>query len=760
MALLQYDVSIVGTKRIDDAFASIEKRMRRHNTTMASIANAPGGRSGGARDPAAAKLREQHRIRNAINNLNLRDIRAEERERLAGIRRNEDYRRRVQTTSLRMEQRERERAERLAGRAAARELRERSAFVRSTVGHGLTRTAGAVGAVGRTGAAMVGVGGAALAASAVAGATRLDEMTRRLVISGRQGGEQAKFNPEDLRRRFEKTSIETGVAGEDIAAGAQAFVTKTGDLDTAINNHKIFAQVAQATGAAVNDVASAAADMSEKMGIKSVEDMKDALAALTLQGKKGAFELKDAAEQLPEILSAAASFGVSGTGGLKQLGGFLQIARQASGSGAETATATVQAFTQLKAKSAKIQSGEAFGGRAVSVFEGNDPTKGLRNFNEILGDVMQASRGNLVELQEVFDVRGIKAVNPLIKTFREASEKAGGGDKGAKAGRAAVMAQLQNATTVTGGFAEVEKDAGDAMKSFSVQMAIVQAEFKQAIAGEIMPQLMKLGPQLRKLVPFVGRAVKVFVDLVEFFMNHPFKSIAMVVAAQLAADFAKARISSMVTGFIEKIFQKIRLPALGGGGGSLSGGGSGGVAAAGGGSGGFLSRPTAAGALGAVGLGATLGLTVGTAILTAGVVNFERGEAEMKTSGAALNRLRELAAGPATEESKREAQEIVNQQKSKVAEVEKGGMISTLFGRGVAESIGVERPEELKTQQSFYDDMRRLFDTIVDKTEQQRKAAVEAAEAAKSGAEAQKQAAGKGGTVTPNRGNSPSPVKG
>jgi hypothetical protein len=788
MALLQYDIKVVGADTVDKAFASIEARLRQHNRTVSQLTGlnpaqaARAGRPGGAAASALRasndnasretkraldmRAREEMRARNQVNAVGVREMRKEEREKLASIKRTE----KEKLASVKREHKEQVRSRMQMNAVGLREMRreqreaitsakERSKFARETLGHGTGRVSGTVGAVGRIGTAMAGVAGAGLAASAVAGATRLDEMTRRLVISGRQGGERARFDPTDLRKQFEKTGIETGVAGEDIATGVQAFVTKTGDLDTAVKNHKVFAQVAQATGAAVEDVASAAADLSDKMDIKSVADMKEALATLMLQGKKGAFELRDMATQFPRIAAAAASFGIKGVAGLTQLGGFLQVARTATGSGEQAAFATEASFRQLTAKSPKIQSGAAFGGRGVEVFKGGDATKGLRDFNEILGDVMQASRGNMVQLQEVFGEEGIRAIRPLITTFRGASEKAGGGETGAKAGREAVMAQLKEAATVKGGFGEVEKDAADAMKSFSVQMAVVEAKFKQAIAEELMPEVMKLGPELAKLVPYVGRLTKLFVDVVQFLMNHPFASLGAVIAVQLAADFAKARLGSVVTGFVEKIFQKIRLPSAGGGSAPPSYNQSGQVVSGGGG-GGFMSRPTGASALGAAGTGLAMGLTIGTAILTAGVVNFERGEADMKTSGQALNRLRELAAGPATPESKREAQEILNQQKAKVAEVEKGGMVSTLFGRGVAEGIGVERPEELKTQQSYLEEATKLFGSIADKADQQRRALEEAAKALKDGGEAIGQAAGKLGGTGPNRGNTPSPVKG
>jgi len=136
-------------------------------------------------------------------------------------------------------------------------------------------------------------------------------------------------------------------------------------------------------------------------------------------------------------------------------------------------------------------------------------------------------------------------------------------------------------------------------------------------------------------------------------------------------------------------------------------------------------------------------------------VNSERGEAEMKSSGQMLNKMRELK----SPEQLQQAKDMLEQQRAKVAEVRKGGMVANLFGRGAAEAIGVERPEELKTQEAFLDEMTKLFNSLHDKADEQHRAALEAAKASKEAANATAAAAGKLGGATPNRTNNPSPAK-
>lgn len=753
--LLNYDIRVIGAANVDKALAGIEARIRQHNQRVvhslgvtpaqARRAASPGtaqidqrrfqaassahftsiARKQESADKAAGKakekaLREEHRIRNQINNMNLRQIKTEEQERVRGL----SHEHRVR--------------ERMA--------HARSNFLTQSVGRGFDRATNTVRTVGTAGAAMLGVGGAALAASAVSDATKLDETTRRLVIQGTMPGEKSKHDPDELRKKFEQTGIETGIAPQAVAEGVAQFVTKVGDLDTAVANMKVFATVAQATGASVQEIASSSADLSEKLGIKDVNDMSKALAMLTVQGKKGAFELRDLAAYLPEVSAAASTFGVKGVKGTVQLGGMMQIARRATGSGAEAATSVEAMFRQMVAKSGDIQSGDAFGGRKVSIFQGNDPTKPLRDFYDIIGDMLEASRGNVEELGKTFDVRGVRAVNPLITTFREASDKAGGGDKGAKAGRAAVMAALKDASEVKAEFSDIEKDAQAAMKSFSIQLDIIGASMKRDVGAVLLPELIRLAPTVAALVPAVGHAAKLFVDLVKFLTEHPFQALAVVIAAQLAADFTKAKLGDLVGKLITRAIAGKTAPSL------LGGGGGGGTPVPGPG---FLGSPGRAGIANAASTGTALGLSVATAIFTVGVANFEAGEVNMKRSGDLLNQVR--AMGGAEDAGK--ARELVEQQRKTTDSARQGGIVSTLFGRGVAEFIGLEQAAELKTQETILKEMEerlQKLDSLNDMSQKMKDAGTKQEDAAAQLSEAAKRL---GLVATLNRGNAPSPIK-
>jgi hypothetical protein len=543
MAILTYSLRAIGEEDIARALGNIERRVLVHNRRVHRILAAGGGRirerPGGVAAARNAAVRPPP-VKVSTDFKNALKLEMHE-EKVA------------HRAKLRMIETEK-RAELAKSRAVARErIRENKAArvgYQRAMGTGLTSATSKLAAVGTVGGAMLGVGGSVLAGAAVSDSLKLDEITRRLVVSGRGAGEEARHDPQALAKMFTSTALDTGIAPEQIAGGVQSYVTKTGDLDFAIENHKLFATVAQATGAAVEDVAAAAADLSQKMDIKSVSDMSQALATLVFQGKAGAFELKDMASQFPRIASAAEAFGVKGMDGVKQLGGFLQVARQATGSGETAAFAAEASFRQLTSKSKEMQSGQAFGGRKVQVFEGNDPTKPLRNFGEILGDIMSASRGNMVQLQDVFGEEGIRAVRPLISTYREASDKAGGGKAGADAGRTAVMAMLADAADVQGSYADVQRDASDVLKSTSLQLEIAMTDLKDVMATELMPIIRDLAPLVREMGPPLREVTQAAIALGQALADNPLLGLGAIVASSIALEIGKAQLASVLTGCV------------------------------------------------------------------------------------------------------------------------------------------------------------------------------------------------------------------
>lgn len=731
--LLEYDFTVVGSANVEKALASLERRFAQHNarinTMFGTRSGAGGGRAGarvgagGAGSAASAVEREQSAALRRAEREQIASAKRIERERIASERNVSRAQQLASNETFRQRKRERDRdrAESMAAAGA------RADFVKGTVGRGVGRVFGAARAIGAAGLAVTGVGGAALAASAVSEATRLDDMARRTAIQGRAAGEEG-MNPDELRKRYVRTGIATGLAPEQIAAGVSRYVDRTGDLQGGLTHMGTFATIAQASGAKTEDLADSAWAL-RQAGVTSQQDVASSLSTLYAQGKKGSFKLADQAAFLPELIARGKDFGVRGTEGVKGLGGLLQVTQDATGDAAETATSVKDTFSELTKHAAKMHTGEAFSGRKVDVYQGGDAKKGANNIRDIIGDVLSASRGDSAQIEEVLGKRGMPAIQGMLNAFKDTrlgALKGGATDTVAtKQGREAALKIWDNAADVKGDFASAQKDASDAMKGFGIQLEIIEAELKDAVASELFPVLRELTPELVKLIGPVRDITVLMIKLAEMLVDHPLMSLGAVLAASVAAEVIKAQLGSVFKNALEGMSgvpSDKRTSIVG-----------------------------SSGIMGAVGTGAAIGVTLATAIFTAGVVNFENAEVNMKTAGNDLNRVRDAGLGDIDM-----VRAKVKENRDKVFDLENPGIAA---GAANLISYGSTKDEtQLTTQKAFGAEMERklsaldslkgLADSLAKAGVSQEKAAAELSEAAK-----------KLGVKMPNTGNSPSPVK-
>lgn len=536
-AVLQYDIATVGLDKIHRMTRSVEAELRAHASRVSRI-GLPGerGSSMAARRSSGASVVSQERRQQAA--AARAAITAEKkvaRERLA-------EEKRVNAQVLRERVRTIQAAERKEISAAKAAARARKSFA-----HGVTRSVGGAtrGVLGM-GAGILGMAGGVAAADAVHAQVGLDARLRQTIIAARGPGEKGAYTPQDLMGRVTSTALSTGTKREDIAAGIGSFVQKTGDIKTAVENMKTFATIAKATGATVEDVAGAAADLSQKFDLKKPKDMADALSALAFQGKRGAFELKDMASQFPRLAAAARTFGYKGAGGVRELGGFAQIAMQGTGSPEAATTAIENVFMQMKKNAKRIQSGAMFGGRKVQVFEGGDPTHSARRTRDIVTDALVASHGNQTQLLNAFGARGSRAIAPLQAAFSTAYNKAGGGKKGEAAGRVAVEKMWKDAIEGAGDFKDMTKDAADAGKSMASKLQNVKTKMEDTLGRALLPALTTFADALEKNEPEIEKVVKAFGAFAAWMAKNPIKGIGALILASVAKDVAGAGIGAAV----------------------------------------------------------------------------------------------------------------------------------------------------------------------------------------------------------------------
>lgn len=213
-----------------------------------------------------------------------------------------------------------------------------------------------------------------------------------------------------MRKEIGAISRDTGVARDEVLAGAQAYVGFTGDAKGATQAARLFADVSTATGASVTDVAQAMAALKTSMGITAAEG-EAAFSALIVQGKGGAVEIKDMAGELAALAPQFAQFkGGKGVEGLRELGAGFQVVMKNSSSASDAAT-KYQALMGSLADKRTLKELKKIG---VQVFDNNGK---LKDATTIFHDL--AKNQKLADSRNLSNVFGRKEAQLAVLALRE-----------------------------------------------------------------------------------------------------------------------------------------------------------------------------------------------------------------------------------------------------------------------------------------------------------------------------------------------------
>jgi hypothetical protein len=320
---------------------------------------------------------------------------------------------------------------------------------------------------GKGGAQMVGNLGSSAASSAggyiadqAKGVWSYNDALTRLQITAEKTPEEMKAFSVSVK----EASDRTGIGKDKILAASAAYVALTGDMDGAAKSTGMWANVAQATNSSIDDIAKTAAALSQNSKV-GPEDMEAAFAALAIQGKKGAIELKDLASQMSTIAPQWAMFkGGTGVEGVKQLGAALQIVKRGFGGDAgETITGLQGMLTALVKNSARFKAG------GVKIFDTDkNGNKTMRNVLDIVNDI---SNSKLVKdpqkLEKAFG--RVEAYRAFIQ-LRE--------NKGA----------LDDLIKTSGDVGVIQRDLGTYMQSDAGRVGVAYERMKNAIADAFTPE--------------------------------------------------------------------------------------------------------------------------------------------------------------------------------------------------------------------------------------------------------------------------------
>lgn len=413
---------------------------------------------------------------------------------------------------------EKRRADNRAKNRAEQNAKERGRLLGGMVGGGVSGAAHGVATLGRGAGALIR-GGMGLAGSLMGGlgveaglgravhvGTERQKLATNLVNASLSGPEAENVSMvERQKRAAELGNFAKDIGGKTamdpnkILEGMGAFVGKTGDLQTAKEAMGELAVLSRATGSSVEDMASAAGDVSANLG-----DMKNKGQMVTTimrvfagQGKLGAVEVKDLSKQMAGLAAQTTMFAAGPETAMASLGALTQEARQGGGakSAAQSVT-SVESFVNTFSKGARLGNFE----KHKVAFKNE---KGLLDPEEIIVNALKATGGDNKKMGELFaDVRARSAT----KGFESIYRSAGGGEAGEKAVRAK-FSELRGATL----------GKGDEAAAFAASMQTAEAKaqlFQQRLdqiagdmADKLMPAFLKLTPALENMVPVVGKFI-------------------------------------------------------------------------------------------------------------------------------------------------------------------------------------------------------------------------------------------------------------
>lgn len=186
----------------------------------------------------------------------------------------------------------------------------------------------------------LGLLGAAIAAISFMGpikeAAAFQQKLLDIASTAELSGKAAFKFVDEARAKYEALALASGQASDTIAQGAGQ-MTAAG-LDASLIDASIgdIARASTAANAQFSDMADVATSLMQTLKVPAAE-LKDAMGALVVSGKLGAFEMKDMAKYFPTLTSQMTKFGIKGREAVNFLGAALQIARKGTSDPAEAA---------------------------------------------------------------------------------------------------------------------------------------------------------------------------------------------------------------------------------------------------------------------------------------------------------------------------------------------------------------------------------------------------------------------------------------
>jgi hypothetical protein len=551
MALLSYDIRVVGLQAVHRALRSVERRVAALNRRQARGLGGPGVRGSGRRGGGsmAAEVAAQRRVGQQL---------------VAAERRTQAQLRQVQQRGNRQRIADARRAARQEARVRAKEARRGA---RRGGGALRGRTMGRVGqsmrsslrGVGTMGAGLLAIGGGFALSGAISAEKQLQATAAALAnqARGTAGGGGKSFTQlkGEALKAARTEGLKSGQGPEAVIGGMRQFQAITGRFDIGAKMAGYMTELADATDAGLGDVGRTAGQIFQSIAKGGMDANKamDAtikiMDAMAAQTKIGSIEMQDLAQEMGKLMSATDNFG----GDISELAAQMGAIGQTAIAGG--ASSPAEAMTALMNFSADlIQRGAAspvYKKLGVDVFNRETITGGKTRFSlkaptEIIKQIVGATRGDIATVQSMFGKRGMKAVAPYAKIYREAElAKPGTGMK-------AIEDQFNMFLGLSKTFREQRPEmAANRRKQADRQFDMAMQKFNDAIGQELLPVITKLIPKFVELIPLLTQGAEALGRFIGWFAENPIKGIGTIIglaaAKQIAISLAADKLKSLLT---------------------------------------------------------------------------------------------------------------------------------------------------------------------------------------------------------------------
>jgi hypothetical protein len=367
-------------------------------------------------------------------------------------------------------------------------------------------------------------------------------------ISLNSGGEVSKSQ---VLATAHSISQNEGFTSDQSLEAIDQFVAKTGNSKMALSTIKELSELANATGADLKDLASAAGLAFNADQTMDAEKLMKIMRQLAVQGRAGALDMRDMATSLARVTATAGQFKGDLFKNVNTLGAFAQLSMQAG-----TAVSAAEATESVATLPRDIaEHDKEFRAKGIVT---KDKYGQLIDPETIVKDSVLKTHGDKTQLLKLFGARSYRGIEGYANTFqKERATALASGMKETDADNVATtkaMALLKKFTDAELSKAQVSKEAAERKEEADKKLIMVFEQMREAVGTKLVPKLLDLIPVIERLVPRLADLTEAFVRTVEFVENNPLKSVFIGMAAVVAGSLAKAFAAEAIQGIIAKGF--------------------------------------------------------------------------------------------------------------------------------------------------------------------------------------------------------------